>query len=328
MPQDPSTIAPNGQTDSSQALRYNEGKPEMHQLPGALLRGTAEVLTYGARKYASYNWRKGGDWSIPFDCLMRHMFAFWEGEDNDPESGLSHLKHAAANIAFLLTYLDEGVGRDNRPRTALSEDWDATEEVAPTLIEKIAEEVTVANTSDDPGRVPWVPDAPAETLELLRDLMRDRGIDIPRFDDAEIEDFEQSEIARVPTTSPDVKKRVTITESEKQQAELLADVIAEETQKKSDQIDDLQSEIDELRKIKAQEIAYNTLEGQRETALTQLAQGCREALGTEPRSGTPTVELPESDIMRTLPRSLWTPYAEAIGLTKDDSGASKALGDG
>ena len=95
-------IEKKGETDPSRALRYNEGKPQIHQVPRALLTGTAEVLTYGEKKYAKYNWQKGGNFSTSYDCLMRHMTAWWEGEEDDPESRLSHLKHAAANIAFLL----------------------------------------------------------------------------------------------------------------------------------------------------------------------------------------------------------------------------------
>ncbi len=45
---------------------------------------------------------------------MRHLTAWWEGEDNDPESGLPHIYHAAANIAMLVEFIDKNKGRDNR----------------------------------------------------------------------------------------------------------------------------------------------------------------------------------------------------------------------
>jgi hypothetical protein len=35
---------------------------------------------------------------------MRHIMAFNDGEDKDPESGLSHLAHAACCIMFLLEF--------------------------------------------------------------------------------------------------------------------------------------------------------------------------------------------------------------------------------
>ena len=55
-------------------------------------------------KYAEHNWRKGFVWSRPLSAAMRHITAFNAGEDKDPESGLSHLAHAACCIMFLLEF--------------------------------------------------------------------------------------------------------------------------------------------------------------------------------------------------------------------------------
>jgi hypothetical protein len=65
---------------------------------------TAAVLKFGAIKYAEHNWRKGFAWSRPLAAAMRHILAFNAGEDKDPESGLSHLAHAACCIMFLLEF--------------------------------------------------------------------------------------------------------------------------------------------------------------------------------------------------------------------------------
>jgi hypothetical protein len=35
---------------------------------------------------------------------MRHLHAFNDGEDKDPESGLSHLAHASCCLMFLLEF--------------------------------------------------------------------------------------------------------------------------------------------------------------------------------------------------------------------------------
>lgn len=82
----------------------DETKPRMSLVPAALLRGVARVLMHGAKKYAAHNWRKGMAWSEPTSAALRHITAFNEGEDLDPESGLSHLWHAACNLAFLVEY--------------------------------------------------------------------------------------------------------------------------------------------------------------------------------------------------------------------------------
>lgn len=95
-------------------LRHDAGKPEIHQVPTSLIIAVAEVLKYGESKYAKGNWKKGMDWVKPYDCLMRHMFKWLQGEETDEESGLSHLYHAAANIAMLIEYKETCPELDNR----------------------------------------------------------------------------------------------------------------------------------------------------------------------------------------------------------------------
>lgn len=63
--------------------------------------GLSRVLTHGANKYASHNWRKGIEYSRLFDALQRHLWAWWDGEETDPDFGESHLDHAACCLMFL-----------------------------------------------------------------------------------------------------------------------------------------------------------------------------------------------------------------------------------
>ncbi len=90
-------------------LRYNSGKLRYDLLPTDSTAELVKVLTYGANKYAARNWERGQKWSIPYASCLRHLQAWYAGEDNDPESGLSHLAHAACNIAFLLAYQARGM---------------------------------------------------------------------------------------------------------------------------------------------------------------------------------------------------------------------------
>lgn len=61
------------------------------------------ALLDGALKYGRSNWRPGGvRASIYFDACNRHLNAWFEGEDNDPDSGLPHLGHALACLALLV----------------------------------------------------------------------------------------------------------------------------------------------------------------------------------------------------------------------------------
>lgn len=92
--------------EGERSLRYNNGKPDYSLIPLASLKEAAKVLEYGATKYARDNWRKPTNWSVSYACLMRHMAAWQSGEDLDPESGFSHLGHAACNILQMLDMLE------------------------------------------------------------------------------------------------------------------------------------------------------------------------------------------------------------------------------
>jgi hypothetical protein len=85
-------------------------------LPGDAVEEIVKVLDFGAKKYAPHNWSKGMAWSRPFAALMRHMWAWWGGQDKDPETGLSHLSHAGCCVLFLLAYEKRKVGTDDRMR--------------------------------------------------------------------------------------------------------------------------------------------------------------------------------------------------------------------
>lgn len=96
-------------------LRYDEGKPRMDLIPPELLFAIAEVLTYGAEKYAPRNWERGMIWGKEvYAPLIRHLEKWKKGEERDEESGLTHLAHAACNIAFLVALTQRQLGIDDR----------------------------------------------------------------------------------------------------------------------------------------------------------------------------------------------------------------------
>jgi len=79
------------------------------------------VLTLGAKKYGDRNWERGIAYSRVHGALLRHSLAWFGGEDCDPETGLSHMAHCAANALFLLSYeLRQLHKLDDRPRSSSS----------------------------------------------------------------------------------------------------------------------------------------------------------------------------------------------------------------
>lgn len=93
----------------------DSAKIRMELLPPELLTATATILTFGAKKYEDRNWERGMKWSRVFGALERHMWAWWGGEQCDPETGKSHLWHAACCLAFLIAYEQRHIGDDDRP---------------------------------------------------------------------------------------------------------------------------------------------------------------------------------------------------------------------
>lgn len=74
----------------------------------------AEHYGRGAEKYADRNWERGVDWSKNYAALMRHITAWWGGEDDD-EIGSPHLAAVAWHAFSLLEYAQTHPELDDRP---------------------------------------------------------------------------------------------------------------------------------------------------------------------------------------------------------------------
>lgn len=141
--------------------RYNDGKPDLSLIPPTLLAhgslehlelqdalntfmfkgdiselrlwhagmmekysaDCANVFTYGANKYAAWNWAKGMFWSIPIACALRHADALWlREEENDAESTLPHIGHILCNTTMILWYHANFPEGNNLPYKVLNND--------------------------------------------------------------------------------------------------------------------------------------------------------------------------------------------------------------
>lgn len=96
------------------AVKFDHDKPRYDLLPAHALDELVKVYTVGAQKYAPHNWLKGMKYSRIFAALMRHCWAFWRGEQLDPETGLHHMAHAAWGCLALVEYEKQLVGEDDR----------------------------------------------------------------------------------------------------------------------------------------------------------------------------------------------------------------------
>jgi hypothetical protein len=96
------------------APRSDAGKRRLDLVSAVAIEGLADVLTFGAKKYAAHNWRKGMDWSRVIASLKRHLSEFEKGVDTDPESGLKHIDHVMCYVMFLSEYSLTHTALDDR----------------------------------------------------------------------------------------------------------------------------------------------------------------------------------------------------------------------
>lgn len=93
------------------ALKFDQDKTQYYLLPLDLLDGTADVFSFGAKKYAADNFRKAGglDPIRTLSSCMRHLAEIQRAiitNDHermaDPESGKAHIHHAICSLIMMV----------------------------------------------------------------------------------------------------------------------------------------------------------------------------------------------------------------------------------
>lgn len=116
--------------------KFDTDKAKLHMIPEEALLGMAQAFMYGAKKYDRFNYRKGLNYTQLTDSLQRHLLAFLNGEDLDPESGLPHTFHLLANAAmieFMRARRPEMDDRYKEPEITVEHISKSTEEIASEL---------------------------------------------------------------------------------------------------------------------------------------------------------------------------------------------------
>jgi hypothetical protein len=107
IPEEDETKPETTQTQDS-GVKYDSGKTQWSYLPLEPIKAVIDVMTYGDKKYPANdgsNWKRVKDSRKRYyNATMRHLTSWFDGEKNDPESGLHHLAHACSNILFLLWF--------------------------------------------------------------------------------------------------------------------------------------------------------------------------------------------------------------------------------
>ena len=96
------------------AKHFDDGKPDLSLIPSVAEEAMARAMMYGTNKYGRYNYCNGHEAGKLIASAKRHLSAWYNGEENDKESGVSHLGHAMCNIAMLLRQIELGTMKDDR----------------------------------------------------------------------------------------------------------------------------------------------------------------------------------------------------------------------
>lgn len=120
-------------THADAAIKADDNKARYDLILPESIDMLAQVFAYGIRKYGiERNCEKGFSYGRLFAAACRHMWAFWRGEELDPESGLPHLAHAQWNIHILLAQTIRKTGKDTRWTYGRDDSTSNSESVQPS----------------------------------------------------------------------------------------------------------------------------------------------------------------------------------------------------
>ena len=119
------------------------GKVPISTIPLPVLYEVGLAMLEGARKYGRHNYRIAGvRASVYFDALLRHIGAWWEGEDIDSQSELHHISKAIATLIVLRDSQIAGNWVDDRPPIIVDNIfWDDMNSRAANLVNNIPDPV-------------------------------------------------------------------------------------------------------------------------------------------------------------------------------------------
>lgn len=91
-------------------------KVPLSPVPARVLGEVGLAMMEGSLKYGRFNFRTAGvRASVYYDAALRHLMAWYEGQDLDPDSGLPHVVKAIACLAVLRDSEIQGNWVDDRP---------------------------------------------------------------------------------------------------------------------------------------------------------------------------------------------------------------------
>lgn len=121
--------------------KYGKAKVGLDALSVNVLFELGTAMHEGALKYGKFNYRDSNiRSSIYYNATLRHLMLWYNGEDIDPDSGISHIVKAMSSLHVLRDSMIEGSIVDDRPHSThctadamslivqgINEKWDTVE---------------------------------------------------------------------------------------------------------------------------------------------------------------------------------------------------------
>lgn len=140
--------------DSNPKDAFGSRKVPLHMIPKQVLAGIALGMLEGACKYGAFNYRAVGvRCSTYLAAARRHLDAFEEGQDIDPESGLHHIDKALSSLVVMRDAMLNDMCEDDRPPAVTRANWmDRANELAGAILDRFARK---AESFTEKNRAEW-----------------------------------------------------------------------------------------------------------------------------------------------------------------------------
>ena len=120
MPAEGELGTPPGPTVNPKELAGSKKPAIWSVFPRWVAHAVGRVMSVGAAKYGAFNYRESRIAASTYeDAIERHAALWFDGEDNDPETGVSHLASVIASCILLMDAQRTGQLEDNRQKTGI-----------------------------------------------------------------------------------------------------------------------------------------------------------------------------------------------------------------
>ena len=147
-------MADSGYPDDNPKTQFGLKKIPMHLVPPVAVAQLALAFENGAGKYGPFNWReKTISSTVYYGAAMRHLLAWFDGEDFAPDSQVHHLAHVMACCAMVLDGMSIEMLNDNRPPKGALPEFLTVPRDTPVTPVTSASPCPVASSAPAPARL-------------------------------------------------------------------------------------------------------------------------------------------------------------------------------